>query len=120
MRLSIALPLPTLFLEETTIDYAVIRVRNPASGAWELMSDAGRVIVFDTAAMAWEWLPLLGQGRLYQMDVARRRIWFPEVSATLPNMAEVVSPYDTGERTPWKRHIIWSEWWEGTGEQEGG
>ena len=34
-------------------DYAAVAVHNPITGRWELMSDGGRVIVFDTAEVAW-------------------------------------------------------------------
>ncbi len=96
-------------------DYAAVMVRSPVSGRWELMSSAGRVIVFDTAAVAWEWLPLLGQGRRYSVDAGGEGITFWEVSAALPNRARVVSPYFPAEGQPWRRHRIWSEWWTDCG-----
>ena len=92
-------------------DYAAVMVMSPCSGDWELMSDMGNVIVFDTERMAWEWLPLLGCGRPYALDVRQRSITFLEMSAELPNRAKIVSPYSPGESYPWKRHVIWSEWW---------
>ena len=91
------------------MNYAAVMVRSPLSGRWELMSSGGKVVVFDTAAIAWEWLPLLGQGRLCQGDSRTRTIWFNELSSTLPNLAKIVSPYSLEEKAPWKRHIIWSE-----------
>lgn len=91
-------------------DYAAVAVVSPVTGAWELMSSGGRVIVFDTAQVAWEWLPLLGQGRPYTADARNLRLTFQEVSATLPNRAQVISPYRPDEAPPWKRHLIWSEW----------
>ena len=97
------------------MEYAAVAVLSPVSGRWELMSSGGRVVVFDTATVAWEWLPMLGKGRLYREEAARLRICFLELARDLPNMAEVVSPYDPGERTPWERHIIWSDWWGGEG-----
>jgi hypothetical protein len=92
-------------------DYAAVAVVHPVSGAWELMSSGGRVIVFDTAQMAWEWLPLLGQGRVALLHERERSVTFSEVSRFLPNRARVVCPYTPGEPPPWKRHLIWSEWW---------
>lgn len=94
-------------------DYAAIRVVNPRTGRWELMSSGGRVIVFDTAELAWNWLPLLGGGRPYSADARLRSLTFLEISSTAPNRAAVVSPYAPGEATPWKQHVIWSEWWQG-------
>ena len=94
------------------MDYAAALVRSPISGKWELMSSGGKIIVFDTAAVALEWLPLLGQGRRCHTDVARATVWFEEISTTLPNIAKVVSPYSPEERTPWKRHLIWTEAFE--------
>jgi hypothetical protein len=94
-------------------DYAAVLAEHPQTGRWELMSCGGKVIVFDTARMAWEWLPMLGQGRLSAADARTLSVAFLEASATLPNRARVVCPYDPGERTPWKRHLIWSEWWSG-------
>ena len=94
-------------------DYAAVAVVHPVSGQWELMSSDGRVIVFDTAQVAWEWLPLLGQGRQYSADEQRLMLSFWEVSEVLPNRVRVVSPYCPEEGQPWQRHVIWSEWWEG-------
>lgn len=93
------------------MDYAAVMVRSPISNRWELMSCGGRVIVFDTAATAWEWLPLLGQGRTFRADSKTRTLHFYELSNSLPNLARVVSPYSPEEKTPWKRHVIWTEWW---------
>ncbi|HZO90530.1 MAG TPA: hypothetical protein VFB38_19540 [Chthonomonadaceae bacterium] len=97
-------------------DYAAVAVVNPVTGRWELMSSGGRVIVFDTAQMAWEWLPLLGQGRLYRADRRTLSLWFLEVSSALPNRARVVCPYRPEEAQPWRRHLIWSEWWSDCGQ----
>ncbi len=94
-------------------DYAAALVLSAVSGRWELMSSGGRVIVFDTAAVAWEWLPLLGQGRQYAADARARTITFLEISRTLPNRARVISPYRPDENQPWRRHQIWSAWWSG-------
>jgi hypothetical protein len=94
-------------------DYAVVAVVDPRTGGWELMSSGGRVIVFDTAEAAWNWLPLLGGGRPYRTDARSLSLWFVEVSATAPNRARVVSSYQPGETMPWKRHVIWSDWWSG-------
>ncbi len=96
-------------------DYAAIAVFSPFSRRWELMSDRGRVIVFDSAEVAWNWLPLLGGGRPYVADARSRTICFVELSAIAPNMAYVEAPYRTGEPLPWRRHVIWSEWWRGGG-----
>jgi hypothetical protein len=93
--------------------YAAIRVVNPRTGRWELMSSGGRIIVFDTAELAWNWLPLLGSGRPYISDARSLSLCFLEVSASAPNRAAVVSPYAPGEAAPWRRHVIWSEWWQG-------
>ena len=90
-------------------DYAAVAVVSAVTGEWELLSVAGRVVVFDTAAIAWEWLPLLGQGRVSVPDEKRLSLCFREISRTLPNRARVVSPYFPGENQPWKRHLIWSE-----------
>jgi hypothetical protein len=100
-------------------DYAAIAVAGPQTGRWELMSSGGRVIVFDTAEIAWEWLPLLGGGRPYSADARSLSVCFLELSAVAPNRARVVAPYDPGERTPWRRHVIWSEWWAGREEEHG-
>ncbi|HZP80716.1 MAG TPA: hypothetical protein VFB21_03680 [Chthonomonadaceae bacterium] len=97
-------------------DYAAVAVVSPVTGQWELMSHAGRVIVFDTAQAAWEWLPLLGQGRLYSADRGTLSLAFLEVSAALPNRARVVCPYYPGEAQPWRKHVIWSEWWTDCGQ----
>ncbi len=94
-------------------DYAAIAVFSPLSQRWERMSDRGRVIVFDNAEVAWNWLPLLGGGRLYVADARSKTICFVELSSAAPNMAYVEAPYRTGESFPWKRHVIWSEWWRG-------
>lgn len=99
-------------------DYAVVLVLSPVSGQWELMSSGGRVIVFDTARTAWEWLPLLGQGRLYTVDARALSLTFLEVSRVLPNRARVVSPYCPDEKQPWRAHRIWSEWWTDYGQPE--
>lgn len=93
--------------------YAAVAVHSPLSGRWELMSDGGRVIVFDTPRVAWEWLPLLGGGRPFAADARRLALCFTEVSVTAPNRACVVWPYEPGEAVPWRRHVIWSEWWHG-------
>ena len=92
-------------------EYAAIAVHSPLSGRWELMSDGGRVIVFDTMEVAWNWLPLLGGGRPYRADARSRSLCFLELSRTAPNRARVVWPYDPGEKAPWRSHVIWSEWW---------
>ena len=92
------------------MNYAAISVINPTTGNWELMSSSGRVIVFDTAELAWNWLPLLGGGRTYKADSRRLEIWFFEISNNAPNRAKVVPQYDLGELMPWRKHIIWSEW----------
>lgn len=92
-------------------DYAAVAVVSPITGQWELMSNGGKVIVFDTAQLAWEWLPLLGKGRLYAADSKALRIAFMELSSELPNRARVVHPYRPDEMQPWRRHVIWSEWW---------
>ncbi len=96
-------------------DYAAVAVFSPASRRWELMSSGGRVIVFDTAEMAWNWLPLLGSGRPYSADARSLSLCFMELSATAPNRARVVTPYHPDEGQPWKRHVIWTEWWDGRG-----
>ena len=102
--------------------YAAVAVFSPLSGRWELMSDRGRVIVFDTPRIAWEWLPLLGAGRRYVADARRLTLSFTEISTEAPNRARVVWPYSPGEATPWQRHVIWSEWMNGqvTGDREQG
>ncbi len=94
-----------------TPDYAAVMVWSLRSGRWELMSDGGRVIVFDTAEVAWNWLPLLGSGRPYRADSRSLSLWFLEVSSTAPNRARVVTPYRPDENQPWTRHVIWTEWW---------
>jgi hypothetical protein len=94
------------------MDYAAVRVVNPRNGRWELMSSGGRVIVFDTAELAWNWLPLLGGGRPYTADARSLCLCFLEISSAAPNRAAVVSNYTPGETAPWQRHIIWSEWWQ--------
>ncbi|MEP6756650.1 MAG: hypothetical protein ABJA67_14185 [Chthonomonadales bacterium] len=86
---------------------------NSATGQWERMSSGGRVIVFDTAEIAWNWLPLLGGGREYRLDRQKGEIWFLELKPGHPNRAKLISPYDPGESYPWKRHVIWTEWWSG-------
>ena len=91
--------------------YAAVMVFSPITRRWELMSSRGRVIVFDTAEMAWNWLPLLGGGRTYSRHLPTLSISFLEISPTAPNRARVVCPYRPDEPVPWKRHIIWSEWW---------
>ena len=96
-------------------EYAAIGVVHPTTGQWERMSAGGRVIVFDTAELAFSWLPLLGGGREYRVDRVRREICFLEIRTDQPNRANVISPYDPGEQYPWKRHIIWSEWWSDLG-----
>lgn len=95
--------------------YAAVAVTSPVTGQWELMSDRGRVIVFDTARTAWEWLPLLGGGRPYVADARSLLVCFTVISRTAPNRARVITPYETGERMPWRRHVIWSEWWSDGG-----
>jgi hypothetical protein len=97
-------------------DYAAVAVLSPITGRWELMSSGGRVIVFDTARVAWEWLPLLGQGRRYAADSRAMRLSFQEVSLRLPNQARVVCPYRPDEHGAWKRHVMWSEWWTDCGQ----
>ena len=92
-------------------DYAAVAVFSPRSGTWELMSNGGRIIVFDTAEVAWNWLPLLGSGRPYSADARSLSLWFLEVSNTAPNRARVVTPYRPDENQPWRRHVIWTEWW---------
>src|SRR2546421_5202166 len=99
--------------EDTMRDYAAVAVFSPRSGRWELMSDGGRVIVFDTAEVAWNWLPLLGSGRPYSADARSLSLCFLELSSTAPNCARVVMPYDPGEKAPWRRHVMWGEWWNG-------
>jgi hypothetical protein len=91
-------------------DYAAVAVFSPLSGRWELMSSGGRVIVFDTAEVAWDWLPLLGGGRRACRDRSNLSVAFPEISMNAPNRARVVDHYNPGEKTPWQRHVIWSEW----------
>lgn len=90
-------------------DYAAVAVVSPVSGKWELMSVGRRVVVFDTAQMAWEWLPTLGQGRICHADERNLAVTFLEVSRVLPNRAQVISPYVPDETMPWKRHVIWTE-----------
>ena len=94
-------------------EYAAVMVAHPVTGRWELMSNGGRVIVFDTARVAWEVLPLLGKGRPCRAAEANLSLTFLEVSRLLPNRARVVSPYDPDEAQPWRKHIIWSEWMAG-------
>jgi len=96
-------------------DYAAVMVVSPVSGCWELMSSGGRIVIFDTAQVAWEWLPLLGQGRLYTADEQAGSIRFHELSGVLPNRARVVSPYRPDEPFPWRSHVIWSDWWSDLG-----
>ena len=92
-------------------DYAAVAVFSPVTRKWELMSDGGRIIVFDTTEVAWNWLPLLGGGRPYSADARSLSLCFMELSTTAPNRARVVTPYVPGETQPWERHIIWSDWW---------
>src|ERR1051325_6114863 len=98
-------------MEDGMADYAAVAVFSPRPRWWGRMSDGGRVIVFDTAEMAWNWLPLLGSGRPYSADARSLSLWFMEISSTAPNRARVVAPYFPDERQPWKRHVIWTEWW---------
>src|ERR1051326_4352417 len=94
-------------------EYAAVSVFSPVTQRWELMSDGGRVIVFDTAEVAWNWLPLLGGGGPYSADLRALTLCFAEISRMAPNRARVVSPYRPDEKQPWKHHVIWSEWWNG-------
>ncbi len=93
--------------------YAAVEVVSPISGMWELMSAGGRVIVFDTAQVAFEWLPLLGSGRPCSLDARSLSVCFQVISNVHPNRARVAPNYDPGEKAPWKRHIIWTDWWKG-------
>jgi|JRYG01.1.fsa_nt_gb hypothetical protein len=93
--------------------YAAVAVWSARTGRWELMSAGGRVVVFDTARTAWHWLPQLGGGRPCVADARTLSICFTEISTLCPNRARVVAPYDPGERMPWRRHIIWTEWLRG-------
>ena len=92
-------------------DYAAVEVYSPLSHRWELMSDGGRIILFDTAELAWNWLPLLGGGRPYSADARARSICFMELSSFAPNRARVISGFRPDEPFPWRKHVIWSEWW---------
>ncbi len=93
-------------------DYAAVAVVHPLTGNWELMSSNGKVIVFDTTEMAWNWLPLLGGGRPHSADARSLSVCFSELSRVAPNRARVVQNYVPDEVTPWRNHIIWSSWWE--------
>jgi hypothetical protein len=95
------------------MDYAAVAVFSPVSRRWELMSHNGRIIVFDTAEVAWNWLQLLGSGRPYSANARSLSLCFLELSATAPNRARIISPYAPGESQPWRHHMIWSEWWSG-------
>lgn len=95
-------------------NYAAIAVVNVTTGKWERMSSNGRVIVFDTAEIAWNWLPLLGGGREYRLDRKSGEICFLQIRMDQPNRAKLISPYDPGESYPWREHIIWTEWWSAT------
>jgi len=90
-------------------DYAAVMVVSAVTGKWELLSVKGRVVVFDTAQVAWEWLPTLGQGRISLTNEKGLSLCFAEISRTLPNRARVVSPYFPQETQPWRKHLIWSE-----------
>ena len=90
-------------------DYAAVAVMSVITGKWELLSCGGRVVVFDTAEMAWHWLPTLGQGRIGIEDRSRMSLCFAEISRELPNRSYVVSPYHPEESQPWGRHIIWTD-----------
>ncbi len=90
-------------------DYAAVLVVSAVTGRWELLSVGGKVVVFDTAETAWQWLPTLGQGRVGVENERAQSLCFAEISRTLPNRARVISPYVPGEKTPWRRHLIWTE-----------
>jgi hypothetical protein len=101
--------------------YAVIAIYPPGALHPSLLSKNNKVIVFDTPAMAREFLPILGEGRICYFSGDGESVTFAPVDPKGVNRASVLTHYDVYNLPPgtpvrsetkgreWKRHIHYGQ-----------
>ena len=102
--------------------YAAIAVYHAADSNASLLCDSEqKVIIFDHAEMAKDFLPILGNGRISTWTTDGEGICFTPIDPEGINRAVVLTPYDIYNLPPgcpvlsetrsiaWKNHVIWTE-----------
>lgn len=100
--------------------YAAIAVYHFGEDTPKLLSVKNRVVIFDTAEIARNWIPKLGKGRPTHWLDADVVWWHIEPGEEI-NRAFICTDYDVYNVPPnhpvpsetrqmdWKHHIIWNE-----------
>lgn len=109
---------------DTARSYAVLAVKYGANTSFSLLANKGRVVVFDTPAIAKEFVRRLGQGRrTYWKRDEETAFWRPYLLDAF-NEASVIVDYDPYELPPnspvpqesmlrsWQHHILWNILWD--------
>ena len=73
--------------------YAAIGIYQPGQTKPSLMSVQGKIVVFDHAAQARDYLPLLGGGRVTRWSGAETAYWLP-LDPNGVNRACILTGYD--------------------------
>lgn len=101
--------------------YAVIGIYPPGQDTPSLLAKNGQVLIFDTPAMARQFAPLLGEGRLEFWSDDREEVFFSPVLPNGVNRAVILTGYDVYNLPPglpvrseargrdWKHHIHWGQ-----------
>lgn len=108
---------------DTARSYAVLAIKRGNTNAYSLLvSSHKKVVVFDTPAMAKEFAPRLGDGRITMWDAEGETCsWFPQ-NVNGINSVSILTNYDPYNLPPaapvpsetplksWKYHIMWNLW----------
>ena len=102
------------------MQFCAVGIYVPGTDRMTLMASSGKIILFDTPALAGDFLPLLGEGRVTRwLPGGETAYWLPTLKGKI-SRAAVVTNYDPyhlpgGMAIPseakgkeWKRHIMWS------------
>lgn len=108
--------------------YAAIGIYAPGADRPALMSANGRVILFDTPAVARSFLPALGGGRRDLWAADGETVCFAPLDPRGVNRACVLTGYDPYNLPPglpvrsevrsreWRGHVHYAAWWRDAGQ----
>ena len=96
-----------------------------------LLSSGGRVIVFDTPAVARHFLPALRPGAIDYWSADVETVWFSPIAPGYINRAAIITNYDPYNLPPglpvcsevhaqeWRRHVYWNDVLRGLIDEQG-
>ncbi|MBC8138138.1 MAG: hypothetical protein H8F28_19840 [Fibrella sp.] len=123
---------PSFVNNRLPFGYCIVATYVAGSNAARPLASGGKIVLFDTVAIAQQFIPLLGQGRTPSWSEDGETISFVELDMGGISRAVIVTDYDPydvpvdfpgGIRSEsrsreWKNHIMWSHAFYDCGQSE--